>query len=153
MFRQAMVTIRMIATITRAPTPSTTGETGKRRAGAASSSPRSTKARKPAVFALGSWSTSDMATTLAGQDAPMSGFSMIGSPLRHQPAGPRVPVHQPGEHDHAPGPDHERLGPDPLHHVLEVPDVGGPDVHQGVRLAGHRARGDHLGVAPHRGAD
>ena len=45
---------------------STAGEAGRRRDGATSSTPRSSKARKRPVFALGS-SNSDMRTTLAAQ--------------------------------------------------------------------------------------
>ena len=64
--------------------------------------------------------------------------------------GPGRPA---GKDDHAPGPDHERFGPDALHHLFEVPDVGRPDMDQGIGVPGDGACVHHLGVAPDPGGD
>ena len=54
------------------------------------------------------------------------------------------PADEPGKHDYAPCPHDEGLGPDSLHHLLEVPHVRRPDVQQGVGLAGDRAGARHF---------
>ena len=54
------------------------------------------------------------------------------------------------QYDHASCPDDERLGADPLDDLLKMPDVGGPDLQQRVRLAGDRAGIDNLGMLGHR---
>jgi len=77
-------------------------------------------------------------------------FNRLGPARR----GERVcPFDQSGQHDHAPCPLHERLGGDPLHYLLEVPDIGGPDMHQRVGVPGHRAGVRHLRVPPDRRGD
>src|ERR1700761_6172367 len=126
----------MTAMTSTAPSISMEGDTDERRARTVSSSPRSTKARNRPVLALGSCSNSDMGTTLTVRRYQDWRFGAT-SAQRGQRVGP---VDQPGEHDHALGPDYEGFGPDALHHVLEVPDVRGPDVDQGVGLPGDRAR-------------
>ena len=55
---------------------------------------------------------------------------------------------QPGQHHHAAGGGDERLGAQPFERLLEVPDVGGAQVHQRVGLARDRVGADHLGVPP-----
>src|SRR5215472_6662281 len=117
-----------------------------------------TKARNSAVLlevSASSWSR--IAGTLAGYAGQQPSFpklSGIPTPGPVRPRGQDVgPAHQPGEHDHAPGADHEGLGADPLDHLLEVADIGGPDVQQGVRLPGDRGRPGHLRVPAHRGPD
>ena len=47
----------------------------------------------------------------------------------------------------------EGLGAQPLQGLLEVGDVGGPQVDQGVGLAGDGVGADHLGVPAGRGGD
>jgi GH25 family lysozyme M1 (1,4-beta-N-acetylmuramidase) len=73
--------------------------------------------------------------------------------LRGRRDGTAGPVHQAGHDDHAPRPGGERLRPDPLDDLLEMPHVGRPDVQQSVRLPRHRAGADHLGVPADRGPD
>src|SRR5262245_10603393 len=109
---------------------------------------RLAKARNSAVLLeVSASSCSGIGATLAGRAGQQPGFSKL-------PRGQEVgPAHQPGQHDHAPGADHEGLGADPLDHLLEVPDIGGPDVQQGVRLPGDRSRPGHLRVFAHGVAD
>src|SRR5437764_15027033 len=148
-----MMMATMTTIITTTPAIIMGGDTRERRARGVSWSPRSTKARNRPVLALGSCSNSDMWTTLAGQRVARCRIRCNFRAVLIA-GGQRVgPVDQPGQDDHALGPDHEGFGPDPLHDVLEVPDVGGPDVNQGVRLPGDRARVHHLGVAADRHAD
>ena len=56
---------------------------------------------------------------------------------------------QPGQHDHAPCPVDEGLRGDPLHNLLEMPDVRGPDVDERVRVARDGAGVRHLRMPPH----
>src|SRR5215471_3328202 len=108
-------------------------------AGRSSSAPCA-NARKRAVLALRSSSTSDMTRNF--------------SPLCVLRRGERVgSFNELRQYDYAPRALHERLGADALHYLFEVSDVGGPDVHEGIRLTGHGARVRHFGVPPHRGAD
>src|SRR2546421_9799265 len=109
---------------------------------------RLTKARNSAVLLeVSASSCSGIAATLAGGAGQEPGFSKL-------PRGQEIgPAHQPGEHDHAPGTDHEGLGADPLDHPLEVADVGCPDVQQRVRLSGDRGGPGHLRAAAPGGAE
>ena len=114
-------------------------------------------------------STSSAATTAARRDAAtvMPGWTAPPAERRvadgrtcrrrvGSRAGARISlgavdaVDQPGQDDHAAGRGDERLGPQPLQGLLQVRDVGGPQVHQRVGLAGDRVGADHLRVPPGR---
>src|SRR6266545_4264935 len=69
---------------------------------------------------------------------------------RAGPAGRQRPLHQPGQYDHRLGLGDERFGAQPLQRLLQMPDVGGPQVHQRVRPTRDRVRPDHLRVPPGR---
>src|SRR5215469_6400668 len=62
-------------------------------------------------------------------------------------------MHESRQDNYAACPDDERLSPDPLDHLLEMADVGGPDMQQRVRLTGDCARIDDLRVRRHCGPD
>src|SRR5712691_1293883 len=106
------------------------------------------------VPAEGFTSCSDMASTVADQGSVKCKVSRdpveTSQTMRMCPAPvPALaarawrhavrPADQPGKDNHAAGAHHEGLRADPLHHLLEMPHVGRPDVQQGVGLAGHRA--------------
>ena len=73
--------------------------------------------------------------------------------LRQGACGCAGSPQQRAEHQHRLRAHDERRRADLLQHLLEVPHVGGEDAQHGVRLAGDRARLDHLGEAPQCVAD
>ena len=62
------------------------------------------------------------------------------------PREPRRALEELSEHDGA-RVRSARSRPDLLEHLVELGDVAGPEVHEGVRLATHDVRGDHLRMA------